>query len=82
MVLQIIGSAILDYVPSGYYIPLIIGTTSIFTLTAWSAGKRTNRERDLHGRTVLLTVSNNLLLGWQTRRWTDASAREHQVPSE
>lgn len=57
MVLHIAGSVVLDYISSGYYISIFVGVTSFLVTKAWFAGKRTNRERDLHGRTVLLTVS-------------------------
>jgi len=57
MVVHIIAGVLSKTVESYFYLPLIAGFIGVYYLKAWSSGKRTDRERDLHGRTILLTVS-------------------------
>lgn len=59
MVVHIVSEVIAQTISSYYYVPLIVGVFTIYYLNAWSSGKRTDRERDLHGRTILLTVRYN-----------------------
>jgi hypothetical protein len=57
MVVHIIAGVLSKTVSSSFYLPLIVGFLGVYYLKGWSSGKRTDRERDLHGRTILLTVS-------------------------
>ena len=43
--------------PTGYYWHTAIGVASLAVTYAFAQGKTTDRERDLHARTVLVTVS-------------------------
>ena len=57
MVLKImhaVGTAIL---PSDYYTHLVVAVVGIVTVYAFAQGRKTSRERILHGRTILLTVA-------------------------
>jgi hypothetical protein len=53
-ILYAVGTAIL---PSGYYTHLVVAVVGIVTVYAFAQGRKTGRERDLHGRTVLITVA-------------------------
>ncbi|KAF8971691.1 hypothetical protein BDZ97DRAFT_1138247 [Flammula alnicola] len=55
MVLSIAEAFASSYFPTQYLIHIGVGILSIFVLRAFSQGRRTNRERDLHARTILLT---------------------------
>ncbi|KAG8829674.1 hypothetical protein FRC18_009155 [Serendipita sp. 400] len=61
MVLHIANSFLEKYVPTKYYLPIAVGTLSIYITKAWFSGRKTTRERDLHGRTVLLTGATSSL---------------------
>ena len=43
--------------PTGYYWHTAIGAASLVVTYAFAQGRTTDRERDLHARTVLVTVS-------------------------
>jgi hypothetical protein len=45
------------YFPAQYTVHIVIGIASVLALRAYSFGRRTTRERDLHARTVIITVS-------------------------
>jgi len=51
-ILYAIGTAIL---PSEYYTHLVVAVVGIVTVYAFAQGRKTSRERDLHGRTILIT---------------------------
>ena len=57
MVVHIIADVLAKSLSPYYYLPLFAGFIGLYYLKLWSSGRRTDRERDLHGRTVLLTVS-------------------------
>lgn len=54
---------LLSFLGSGletkYALHLIILAVSTYLLRFWANGANTDRERDMHGRVVLLTVSVN-----------------------
>jgi hypothetical protein len=56
MVLGIIGALYTSYFPTQYAVQIAIGLLVIYVLRTLSQGRRTNRERDLHARVVLVTV--------------------------
>src|ERR1700678_74035 len=47
------------YFPTQYILHISIGIITILVLHAFSQGRRTNRERDLHARVVIITVCSN-----------------------
>lgn len=57
MVVHIVSDVVANRIPGTLFVPIVVAIASIFALKAWVSGKKTNRERDLHGRTILLTVS-------------------------
>ena len=61
-ILYAVGTAIL---PSKYFTHAIVAVVGIVTIYTFAQGRKTNRERDLHGRTILITVAshfNNVVL--------------------
>ncbi|CAG7846901.1 SubName: Full=Uncharacterized protein {ECO:0000313/EMBL:CCA71357.1} [Serendipita indica DSM 11827] len=61
MVVRIVETLLERTVSVHYYLPLFVGIVSVLTLRAWFSGKRTDRERDLHGRTILVTGATSSL---------------------
>ncbi|KAF8154239.1 hypothetical protein B0H34DRAFT_721082 [Crassisporium funariophilum] len=55
MVLKIVEAAASTYFPTQYIVHIVVGIVAILAFRAFSQGKRTNRERDLHARVVLIT---------------------------
>ncbi|PFH47364.1 hypothetical protein AMATHDRAFT_77243 [Amanita thiersii Skay4041] len=55
MVLKILGAIASLLLPSKYAAHFFIGIASLIALHTLSQGRRTNRERDLHGRVILVT---------------------------
>ncbi|KAI0263823.1 hypothetical protein BC834DRAFT_295657 [Gloeopeniophorella convolvens] len=51
-ILYAVGSTIL---PAEYYTHVVVAIIGIVTIYTLSQGAKTNRERDLHGRTILIT---------------------------
>ncbi|KAG6901751.1 hypothetical protein C0995_008316 [Termitomyces sp. Mi166 len=56
MVLKIAGAAYTAFFPTQYAVHVVIGLVTVLVLRAFSQGRKTNRERDLHGRKILVTV--------------------------
>ncbi|KAI0295212.1 hypothetical protein BC826DRAFT_1008863 [Russula brevipes] len=56
-ILHAVGSAIL---PSQYYTHAVLAVFGIVTVYTFTQGRKTNRERDLHGRTILITAASHL----------------------
>jgi len=56
MVLKIVGAAVNALLPSQYLVHIIAVIITILVIHAFSQGRTTNRERDLHARVVLVTV--------------------------
>jgi hypothetical protein len=59
MVLDLAATLVNRLLPSKYYIPAVAGVGSIFVVRSLVEGKKTSRERDLHGRVVLVTVRHH-----------------------
>jgi len=57
MVLKIAEAFASAYFPTQYALHITVGLVTILVLRAFSQGRRTNRDRDLHARVVLVTVS-------------------------
>ncbi|KAG6826283.1 hypothetical protein H0H92_000453 [Tricholoma furcatifolium] len=55
MVLKIAGAAYSAYFPTQYLVHVVVGLVTVLALRAFSQGRRTNRERDLHARKILVT---------------------------
>jgi NAD(P)-dependent dehydrogenase (short-subunit alcohol dehydrogenase family) len=75
MVLQIlytVGTAIL---PSEYYTHLAVAVVGIVTVYAFAQGRKTSRERDLHGRTILITAASHSNRRCLTVRLTPRSSQ-------
>jgi hypothetical protein len=56
-VLYVVGSTIL---PEKYYTHAVLAVIAVITLYTFAQGRKTNRERDLHGRTILITAASYL----------------------
>lgn len=57
MVLQTLSTVISRAIPSRYYTPSIATLVVLIITYAYSQGRRTTRDRDLHARVIILTVS-------------------------
>lgn len=55
MVLQIVGSAFNAFFPTKYTYHIVLGILVVLVLRVFSQGRATNRERDLHGRKIIIT---------------------------
>ncbi|KAG1855345.1 hypothetical protein DFJ58DRAFT_659921 [Suillus subalutaceus] len=55
MVLKVLAAAVNAVLPSKYYVHAFISILAIVVVRAFSQGRTTNRERDMHARVVLLT---------------------------
>lgn len=56
MVVQVVFGLVAA-LPSKYYVHIVLSTLSLVVLYAFSQGRTTSRERDLHARVVILTVA-------------------------
>jgi hypothetical protein len=56
MVLKILYAVGTTFLPLEYYTHLAVVVVGIVTVYAFAQGRKTNRERDLHGRTILITA--------------------------
>jgi hypothetical protein len=56
-----IFSTIISTIPSSYYFPAVVTILLLAITRAYTQGRRTNRDRNLHARTVIVTVSHSLL---------------------
>ena len=61
MVLKAAYALATHVLPTGYYWHTAIGVGSLVVTYAFAQGKTTDRERDLHARTILVTVSPSVL---------------------
>jgi len=58
MVLKILYAVGTVILPSEYYYThLVVAVIGIVTVYAFAQGRKTSRERDLHGRTILITAA-------------------------
>ncbi|KIM76579.1 hypothetical protein PILCRDRAFT_826151 [Piloderma croceum F 1598] len=55
MVLKVAATALTAILPSKYYVHAILTLITVLVVRAFSQGRSTNRERDLHGRVILVT---------------------------
>ena len=56
-ILYAVGSTIL---PEKYYTHIVLAVVAVITLYTVAQGRKTSRERDLHGRTILITAGSYL----------------------
>ena len=56
-ILYAVGTTIL---PSDYYTHLALAVVGIVTVYTFAQGRKTSRERVLHGRTILITVASHI----------------------
>lgn len=56
MVLQAAYTVVTHILPSGYYWHIVVSVVVLVITYAFSQGRTTSRERDLHARTILVTV--------------------------
>lgn len=56
-ILYAVGSTIL---PEKYYTHIVLAVVAVITLYTFAQGRKTSRERDLHGRTILITAGSYL----------------------
>ena len=61
MVVQVVWTLASYVFRPGYYTHTAIGIASLVVTYAFAQGRTTNRERDLHARTILITVRHNSL---------------------
>lgn len=59
MVLKILGAVANSFLPSSYYVHAFVSVIAIVVVHAFAQGRTTNRERDMHARVVLVTVSRS-----------------------
>ncbi|KIK93917.1 hypothetical protein PAXRUDRAFT_485761 [Paxillus rubicundulus Ve08.2h10] len=55
MVLKMLGVVVNTLLPSKYYVHAVVSLIAIVVVHAFSQGRATNRERDMHARVVLVT---------------------------
>ena len=55
MVLPVLTTTVQSILPSNYYVHTFIAILTIVIVRAFAQGKKTNRQRDLHARVVLVT---------------------------
>ncbi|KAG5644298.1 hypothetical protein DXG03_008716 [Asterophora parasitica] len=55
MVLKLAGAAFSAFFPTQYAVHIVLAIVTVLVLRAFSQGRRTNRERDLHARKILIT---------------------------
>ncbi|KAG6334778.1 hypothetical protein ID866_4311 [Astraeus odoratus] len=55
MVLKMLGAAVNTLLPSKYYVHAVMSVLAIVVIHAFAQGRRTNRERDMHARVILVT---------------------------
>ena len=58
MVLKILYAVGTTILPSQYYTHVVVAVVGIITVYTFAQGRKTSRERDLHGRTILITVAS------------------------
>ena len=66
MVLKILYAVGTTILPSDYYTHLALAVVGIVTVYTFAQGRKTSRERVLHGRTILITVTFyfNVVISW------------------
>ena len=59
MVLKILYAVGTTILPSEYYTHIALAVVGIVTVHTFAQGRKTSRERVLHGRTILITVQSH-----------------------
>jgi hypothetical protein len=57
MVLKILYAVGTTILPSEYYTHIVLAIVGIVTVYTFAQGRKTSRERVLHGRTILITAA-------------------------
>jgi hypothetical protein len=67
MVLKILYAAGTTILPPQYYTHAVVAVVGIVTVYTFAQGRKTDRERDLHGRTILITAaSRSNIIVWMS----------------
>ena len=61
MPLPALATIFWDYFPLNYVVHISLGIVITMILRTYAQGRVTSRERDLHGRVILLTVRHTWL---------------------
>lgn len=59
MLLTRVLDGLFSAIPSAYYVYILVAVLTLVVTHAISQGRKTNRERDLHARIILVTVRNS-----------------------
>ena len=78
MVLQVLYNAATTILPFKYWPYAGVAAAVLVVIYAYAQGRSTNRERDLHARVILLTVSMHFSVQCVGRRkgWRDLAGQE------
>ncbi len=60
MVLEILYAVGSEILPEKYYTHTVLAIVAVITIYTLAQGRKTDRERDLHGRTILITAASHL----------------------
>ncbi|KAH7912711.1 hypothetical protein BJ138DRAFT_1060539 [Hygrophoropsis aurantiaca] len=55
MVLKVLAAAVSAWLPSNYYVHILVAIGAVVVVHAFAQGRTTSRERDMHARVVLIT---------------------------
>ncbi|KAH7929511.1 hypothetical protein BV22DRAFT_1043814 [Leucogyrophana mollusca] len=55
MVLKVLAAAVSAWLPSNYYVHVLVAIGAVVVVHAFAQGRTTSRERDMHARVVLIT---------------------------
>jgi hypothetical protein len=58
MVLKILATVVPSILPAKYSVHIIATITILLVAHAFTQGRKTTRERDLHARVILITVGS------------------------
>ena len=73
MVLQVVYTAVSSVLPPRYWPHAAVVAAVLFVIYAYTQGRSTTRERDLHARVILLTVSPNVCYTYdRPENWREA----------
>jgi hypothetical protein len=56
MVLKLAGAAVTAFLPSDYWPQILASIVAILAIHTFAQGRKTNRQRILHARVILVTV--------------------------
>lgn len=80
MVLKAAHALLNAVLPPKYYTHALIAVAVLVSVYTYAQGRKTNRERDLHARTILITVASLSSL-YQSLHMTNLFTYEHREPS-